>query len=111
MPHYWLLYRVGKKYPFPVVGEAMIPFDYVLTDYTSNKQILETRLQETDVFDVDLQIRERDKLEIVMHNLSDYHARTIYTFRFEHGRWVSVSYDSFERLHHPIEDLHFGKIC
>ena len=74
-----------------------------------NQQTLEVRLNESDAFDKIIEFKPKDRLEIVLNNLSKNDLeRMKFFFEFKKGKWVSAEFDLFE-LMNQYDELAFGK--
>jgi hypothetical protein len=108
LKHYWVLHRRNKDKNEMVVGQLLLPGEDVALHYESNYQTLENRLQESDVFDLQLDFKTRDVLEIVINN-HDYATRAVYSFRYTKKQWIRFEIDTFD-LMGRFDEIGFGKI-
>lgn len=108
LKHYWVLYRRNKDKNEIVVGQLLLPGEAVALHYESNYQTLENRLQALDVFDLQLDFKTGDVLEIVINN-HDYANRAIYGFEYTKKQWIRFEIDTFD-LMGRYDEVRFGKI-
>lgn len=101
LPHYWLLYRFWPgENDTHTVGSVMLPYENLTENDIQNQSILELRLNEYDAFDKAIQFQERDKLEVVINNLSEDESLTKkYHYIYEKKKWKTESFsDPFELM-------------
>jgi hypothetical protein len=110
MDCYWILIRLGKSKEDWVMGEPIMPFGFLNTDYESNRLTLLKRLNESDAFDKVLDIQINDKLHIVFNNLSKVEQPIIYAYQYINGKWVEDEYDWFELKNHHHKKVAMGII-
>ncbi len=110
MDCYWILYRIGNPKENWIIGEPMMPFGFLDTDYESNRLILLKRLNESDAFDKVLDIQINDKLHIVFNNLSKLEQPIVYAYQFIKSKWVEDEYDWFELKNHHHKKVAKGII-
>jgi hypothetical protein len=108
LKHYWVLYRRNPDKNDMVVGEILLPYEFFKPNYKSNYSILENRLQESDAFDLQLDFKTGDVLEIVMNN-HDYVTRAVYGFKYTKKKWNRFEIDTFYLMGH-FDEIGFGKI-
>lgn len=106
MDCYWILYRIGNPKENWIIGEPMMPFGFLDSDYESNRIILLKRLNEQDAFDKALVLQINDKLHIVFNNLSKVEQPIIYAYQYINGKWVKDEYDWFE-----LENYYHKKVA
>lgn len=106
MDCYWILYRIGNPKENWIIGEPMMPFGFLDSDYESNRLTLLNRLNEPDAFDKALDIQINDKLHIVFNNLSKMKPQIVYSYQYSNGKWVEDEYDWFE-----LENYHHKKVA
>ena len=100
MDCYWILYRIGNPKENWIIGEPMMPFGFLDSDYESNRLTLLKRLNEPDAFDKALDLQINDKLHIVFNNLSKIKPQIVYAYLYNNGKWVEDEYDWFELKNH-----------
>lgn len=96
---YWVLYR-WKKSDVLIVGDPVIPDNDFISpdDELSNQKKILSVLNSEKCFDFDIQLKNKDSLEINI-NCLDKDARSInliYAFVFLDGIWKSMAYDPFD---------------
>lgn len=96
---YWVLYR-WKKSDVLIVGDPLIPDNDFISpdDELSNQKKILSVLNSEKCFDFDIQLKNKDSLEINI-NCLDKDARSvnlIYAFVFLDGIWKSMAYDPFD---------------
>ena len=96
---YWVLYR-WKKSDVLIVGDPLIPDNDFISpdDELSNQKKILSVLNSEKSFDFDIQLKNKDSLEINI-NCLDKDARSvnlIYAFVFINGHWQPSTYDPFE---------------
>lgn len=106
MDCYWILVRIGNPKENWIIGEPIMPFGFLDSDYESNRLTLLKRLNEPDAFDKVLDIQINDKLHIVFNNLSKLMPQIVYAYQFSDGKWVKDEYDWFE-----LENYHHKKVA
>ena len=106
MDCYWILVRIGNPKENWIIGEPILPFDFLDSEYESNRLTLLKRLNEPDAFDKVLDIQINDKLHIVFNNLSKMKPQIVYAFHYYDGKWVEDEYDWFE-----LENHHHKKVA
>ena len=110
MDCYWILYRIGNPKENWIIGEPLMPFGFLDSDYESNRLTLLKRLNEPDAFDKVLDIQINDKLHIVFNNLSKMKPQIVYAYQFSDGKWVEDEYDWFELENHHHKKVAIGTI-
>jgi len=99
LPNYWVLYRFDKQKNLMYLGEPLIPYDFLQSNYKLNGEILAKRLNELDAFDKEIEFKPNDQLEIVINNLTqDEKRRITYGFEYKNGKWVEGEFDTFESM-------------
>ena len=112
LKHYWVLHRKSTNNDIQqfCVGTYMMPNEKAMVFLEINTATLENRLNEADAFDVDLELKNKDILEIVINNSSkNYEDRITYAFEYKKGKWKSIEYDFFE-LMNEFEEEQSGKM-
>ncbi len=102
---YWVFYRFIEGKNHMVIGRVMIrdPLDPEVEAH--NRSLLLARLNESDAFDVDLEPRDGDRLQLTFR-LSPTDARKTIIYGYAHaaGRWVEEPYDNLGwQWHHDQE--------
>jgi hypothetical protein len=91
------------------MGETMLPFFIDPNTDFKNRENLIQRLNEPDVFDVDLHPQNKDRLQVSFSCPSATYNRLTYGFVFKKGKWFPEEYDCLEWQWKHIEE-HFGKM-
>jgi hypothetical protein len=108
LPNYWLLYRYNKNKEWYILGSTQMPADFLKPNYTINVETFIKRLNEPDAFDKPIKFKSKDRIEIVLNNLSENESdRTTYCFAFKKGIWSEIQYDFFE-LRNEFDEMGFG---
>lgn len=108
LKHYWVLHRKSAKLDEMqfCVGTYMMPNEKAKAFLEINSTTLINRLNESDAFDMNLELKNKDILEVVINNKSDnYEDRITYTFEFKKGRWKNIEYDPFFLMNKYEEEL------
>jgi hypothetical protein len=108
--HYWILYRHNKDKNELVIGMTILPDDFT-PFYEENKEIISRRLNDTDAFDIPIDFKNRDHLEIVFNNHFDKPGvnRMEYYFVYKAGMWRLTENNPFHLESH-FDDIKFGEI-
>jgi hypothetical protein len=91
-----------------IVGEVYLSFDELDPKYKSNRSTILNRLTESDVFDKNLEFKNKDVLEIVLNNYSEKD-RKIFCFQYIKGIWKNKRYNPFE-LESEYDEKDIGKL-
>ncbi|WP_395063220.1 hypothetical protein [Flavobacterium sp.] len=108
LQNYWAVYRRNKAKNIIIVGEVMLPSEWIEPNYKKNYTVLKNRINETDPFDIPINFKVGDFLEIVFNN-NDYDKRVVYGFKYSTSEWITNKNDAFE-LMGKFDKIHFGKI-
>ena len=108
LQHYWVLNRRNLEKNIMIVGEVMIPFEWIDPNYKKNYVTLENRINEGDVFDIPITFKTKDVLELVFNN-QDYSKRIVYMFHYSKKKWKKSEIDLFHLKGH-FDEMQFGKI-
>ena len=90
LKHYWVLHRKSAKLDEMqfCVGTYMMPNEKAMAFLEINTTTIENRLNESDAFDVDLELKNKDILEVVINNKSrNYEDQITYAFEYNKGKW------------------------
>ncbi len=112
LKHYWVLHRKSKNLEEMqiCVGTYIMPNEKAMGFLEINTKTLVKRLNEPDAFDVVLELKNKDILEVVLNNNSkNYEDRITYAFEYKKGKWKSIEYDFFE-LMNEFEETDAGKM-
>lgn len=108
LPHYWLFYRYNKNKEWYVVGSTQMPADFLKPNYTLNVKTFIKRLNEPDAFDKPIKFKSKDRIEIVLNNLSENESdRTTFCFEYKKRLWSEIEYNFFE-LRNEYDEVVFG---
>jgi hypothetical protein len=112
---YWVLHRFDPRKDVRRVGRVARPDVLDARDEAHNRTLLLARLQEPDAFDVDLEPREGDRLQLTFRFTERDRAgrKTVkeitYGYARIRGRWVEEKYDPLLwHWHHDRE--RFGEL-
>lgn len=90
-----MLHRYNKDKDMSVMGEPILP-DGLQSMFEINKKILVNTLNSPEAFDKKIEIKEGDKLEVVLcNNSSDDAGSLYYNFSYSGKIWKSIEPDSF----------------
>jgi len=109
LKNYWVFHRYDKGRFDGIVGTCNLP---VLMDediVKCNEETLLKRVNEADAFDIDLQPKNKDRLEIVLNCEQHFGGDLHIGFEYKKGQWVACEYDLFEWTWKHTEDA-FGKL-
>ncbi len=108
--HYWILYRHNKDKNEIFIGMPFLPDDFI-PFYKENKELLSKRLNESDVFDIPIDFKSRDHLEIIFNNHFDKPGveRMEFYFVYIAGMWRLTENNPFHLESH-YDDIKFGEI-
>ena len=109
LKHYWKLYRFDKNKDLICMGEPMIPTEMIDTNFKVNKNALLNRINEIDAFDISLELKPKDLLEIVINNNVKGIDTFTYSFKYIKNKWKAISEDPFEIMNNYDEEQS-GKI-
>ena len=112
LKHYWVLHRKSANSDDMqiCVGMYMMPNEKAQEFLKINSTTLVNRLNDSDAFDVDLELKNKDILEVVINNRSEnYEDRVTYAFEYNKGKWKSTDYDPFF-LMNKYEEEFSGKM-
>lgn len=108
LPHYWLFYRYNKNKEWYVVGSTQMPDDFLKPNYTLNAETFIKRLNEPDAFDKPIKFKSKDRIEIVLNNLSENESdRMTFCFEYKKRLWSEIEYNFFE-LRNEYDEVVFG---
>lgn len=109
LKNFWVLHRLIKGKNEIVVGEVMLPYLNPLVDIESNKKTLLNLLNDRNVFDCNIALKNKDLLHIALKFDGDEWQHNNYGFEFKKGSWENVDYDPLGWMWHH-EEFMFGKI-
>lgn len=108
LKHYWVWHQYNKDKSIMIVGEIFMPDFIIDKNFKINNKTILNRLSETDAFDKILDFKNKDVLEIVLHNKQISYPIT-YCFQFKNGTWRNKKYCPFE-LESKFDEKEKGKI-
>lgn len=96
--HYWVLHRYNKNKNLNILGEVMFP-NHLHPRFEINVEILLSSLNTPEAFDKNLDVKNGDRLEVILCNNSNETVQTLY-FNFEYTAdvWKPFESDSFELM-------------
>ena len=110
--HYWILNRYNKTKKTFYFGEIVIPYSRNKDNFKENQTTLLNALVEKSTFDKAMYFKEKDVLQVYLHNHSKNHKDTL-KLKFQHksGRWEPLLNDEdlFYLLNH-FDKTDSGKI-
>lgn len=109
LKHYWIFHQYVEGQENIVIGTTMMP--YLLDEQVEiqNKTLLLKRINEVDAFDVELNPKEKDRLQLSFKCGGDMNDFLDYGFEFRDGKWVEEQFDSLEWMWNHSE-AKFGLI-
>lgn len=108
LKHYWSWFRYNPEKHVCVIGEVMLPFEFIDKDYKAIHKHFKKKVNQHDAFDVVIECQEGDLFLLVCNNDDDY-KRVEYCFEYKKRQWRCVESDVFERMN-QYDELLFGKI-
>ena len=104
LKHFWKLYRFNNGNELICMGTPMIPTSIIDTSFKLNKTALLNRINEVDSFDIPLELKPKDLLEIVINNNINGIDRFTYSFKFIKHKWKAVGEDPFDVMNNYDEE-------
>lgn len=86
-----------------------MPTDMLDLNFVENQSALLKRLNEPDAFDIPIELKPKDQLEIVINNKPNFHDAFTYSFKYYKGKWTAVATDPFD-LMNRFDEEQSGKI-
>lgn len=108
LKNFWVLHRYVKGKNDEVVGEVILPYFNHLVDVELNEQTLQTLLNEGNVFDFDLELKNKDLLHLAF-TFKGNKGYNNYGFEFKKGKWKNVGHDSLTWMWRH-EEFKYGKV-
>ncbi len=93
--NYWVFYRFIDGKDERVVGEWMLPASASASDEKFNRRLLLKLLNEGNVFDVEINQKQNDLLQLSFRPQPDGLTLT-YGFVYRKGKWVAKEFDPLE---------------
>lgn len=109
LKHYWIWYSFNKHKNEMILGEMILPMDFIEVNYKKNQETLLDRLNHQEAFDKPLNFKNKDILEIGINNNAKDKEVIYYTFEFKKGDWQITYYDPFY-IANNFDEKEFGKI-
>lgn len=103
LDHYWILYRYHKGRTSMTLGEPSLPTEFKDPEFSINRDTLLQRVNEHDAFDKPVDLKRKDKLELVLNSKGDYDKVLFYVFEYTGRKWKYVEHDPFELMDHYYE--------
>jgi len=101
--NYWIFHRFNAEKEWYVVGETMLPYFISADDDEFNRNLLLKLLNEKDVFDIEMNPQNKDRLQLTFKPSTKSHC-IYYGFEYLNGKWIHSSYDWHEwQWHHDRE--------
>lgn len=95
--NYWEFSRYNAKKDEYIIGQPMLPIDINPEDDTFNRQLITRLLNEGNVFDVELNPKNKDRLYLSFQiNNHSWNNRVYYGYVFKKGKWIEHEFDTYE---------------
>lgn len=91
------------------MGLPMMPTSMSDLNFVENQAVLLKRLNEPDAFDVPIEFKPKDQLEIVINNTLNFYEAFTYSFKYYKGTWTAIEADPFDLMNH-FDEEQSGKI-
>jgi hypothetical protein len=93
LDNYWMLYKYTKNTSGNyILGMPMMPDWFNLENHKANAKLLVNLLNTENVFDVQLEINNKDRLLISLKNEQAQDGRDNFGFTFKKGKWSYTMY-------------------
>lgn len=109
LKHYWILHRYTKEKREICIGLPLMPTDMIDLNFVENQSALLKRLNEPDAFDVPIEFKSKDQLEIVINSTPDFYEAFTYSFKYIKGKWMAEETTPFDLMNH-FDEEQCGKI-
>jgi hypothetical protein len=96
LKHYWVFHQFVHGQENIVIGTTIMPYISDVQTEMQNKSLLLTRVNEDDAFDVQLNPKENDRLQVSFKWREDMDDYLDYGFEFKFGKWKGKQFDSLE---------------
>ena len=105
LKNYWVFHRFIKGRNHFIIGEPMLPTTISFKDDTYNRQLLLQLLNEGNVFDVELNPKEKDRLQLSFSMARGLLTNEVYYgYEFRKGKWKALVFDRLTwAWHHNYE--------
>lgn len=97
--HYWVLHRFNKDKNELVMGLPMFP-DHLLPNFKDNEEQLTKALNTPEAFDKNINLKSKDRIEVLLNNKANDNKSYNYTFEYKNGQWKPIESDCFELTNH-----------
>lgn len=108
LKNFWVLHRFVKGKNDIVVGETIMPYFNPAVDVKLNEETLLKLLNEGNIFDFDIALKDKDLLHLAFTFDGDEEHNN-YGFEFKKGNWINVGHDSLTWMWQH-EEYKYGKI-
>jgi len=108
LKNFWVSHRFVKDKNDIVVGEAIMPYFNPLVDIKLNEETLLKLLNEGNIFDFDIELKDIDLLHLAFTFEGDDDHNN-YGFEFKKGKWKNVGHD-FLTWMWQHKEYKYGKI-
>ncbi len=93
LDNYWILYKYAKQTTGNfIIGEPMMPAWFTLESHEVNAEQLVKLLNTENVFDVELELKNKHRLLISLKNELVEDGRDNYGFSYQKGKWSYEDY-------------------
>ena len=107
--HYWILHRYNKNKSLDALGEVMFP-SHLHPRFKVNAEIVLSTLNTSEAFDKNLDIKNGDRLEVVLCNNSKEIAQSLYyNFEYTADVWKSIESDCFDLMNN-YDEVNSGEL-
>ena len=115
LKNFWILKRTSRKTQY-IVGEVILPANISETVEKNNQNTLLNKLNIGNCFDIELQHKENDILELHFTYEKDTenqltvqcnNTSLVYAFKYKKGKWKKDDYNPFEK---DFKEIQKGKI-
>lgn len=107
--HYWVLHRYNKDKNEFLMGLPIFT-DHLHPMFEINSEILVSTLNTPEAFDINLEFKSEDRLEIVLcNNSKKVTSRFMYTFKFTGKIWKPIESDCFDLINR-FDQVNSGEI-
>ena len=107
--HFWVLHRLVEGKDEFNLGVCLPPASIDEELNTLNEQTLLQMLNERNVFDQNITLKENDLLQLSFRIASQDDSLLSYGFMYQNGKWSSKPYEVFDWMSHH-ETFSIGKI-
>ena len=108
LKNFWVLHRFVKGKNDNVVGEVIMPYHNPLVDVAANEDTLLKLLNQGNIFDFDIALKNKDLLHLAFTFEGD-EGHNNYGFEFKNAKWNNVGHD-FLTWMWQHEEYKYGKI-